>query len=907
MPVSAKFIADFTSFNQAVEKAELKLRTFQSGTAGVEKALSRMADSFTGRKLIQDATLAAEAIERIGGTSKLTRDELARVSSLASQASDKLRAMGQDVPPKIQQLAAATKNVNTETSALGRAFDLIGPKIAAAFSVGAVVAFAKEIGAFAGKMNDLSAETGIGVERLQALNYVAAGAGLTIENVTDGIAQLSKRVAGGDQSAVAALEKLNISVYELQRLSPDDAFVEIGEAVAGIENPMERTRIAMELFGKSGSRMLRIMTDDLGEMVEQAEKSGAVISKELIEKADAFDDAWTQAILRVKAGLVNLAGVVAAALSAAPKGSAPGAFANAKAGGGFDETALQKVNRELEEQLKLLRQIKAPGLSIASPEQVRATEAEIAALQTRTDWILKNIKATDEQRKKERELIAATNEASFALRKMASTASTTFMPAIRDSAEEIATLRTVIAGAGQETRTFNLMMEATARPVRIFNQHISQTIEPTDRFGDTLKSLSASFERLANISRGGFGGLAQFLGITVQSMDMARDSTEGLEDGFAELTHEGGSTSKGLSQIATSLTGMIAAMDQATRSTSRLQNTLGGAATGAAIGAAFGGVGAGVGAAIGALVGVMRKAGQSAQQVREEAILAAGGFDRLAKAARAAGIDIVKLLYGASVQSGQFQRNLEYILALLKEQEADTERLKSAMDRYGISIEQAGDAWRQAQLDEQAKELIEDWRVLVASGIDLTLVNEKMADAINEYLQLAIRTGTEVPAAMRPILQRLIEQGLLTDESGNAITDLEQAGVHFAETMTQGFDRVIAKLQELIDKLQEAGDTIGDLPSVPSAPGGGGGGNGAGGPSDAPSFARGTGGRYLNFGAGTWAKLHGHERVMTVGEGAAEAGNQSALISEVAALRMELRRSDQRWAAVLGPFIQGAA
>jgi hypothetical protein len=43
-------------------------------------------------------------------------------------------------------------------------------------------------------------------------------------------------------------------------------------------------------------------------------------------------------------------------------------------------------------------------------------------------------------------------------------------------------------------------------------------------------------------------------------------------------------------------------------------------------------------------------------------------------------------------------------------------------------------------------------------------------------------------------------------------------------------------------------------------------------PSAVPGFASGTGGKYLNFGSGTLAMLHGRERVSVPGEGGGGGG-----------------------------------
>jgi hypothetical protein len=57
--------------------------------------------------------------------------------------------------------------------------------------------------------------------------------------------------------------------------------------------------------------------------------------------------------------------------------------------------------------------------------------------------------------------------------------------------------------------------------------------------------------------------------------------------------------------------------------------------------------------------------------------------------------------------------------------------------------------------------------------------------------------GQEVPAAMKPMLDAMVQQGLLTDAAGNKITSLEDAGVSFAMTMSEGFNRLIAEVEKL--------------------------------------------------------------------------------------------------------------
>jgi hypothetical protein len=117
--LTANFEADFSKFNDAVQQAVVELDGFEKGAAKAEAALDRMASRFSGEKVIQDATLMAEAIERLGGVSTLTEAELARVGKTANEAVDKMTALGLDVPKNLQSLADATRGASQETESLG--------------------------------------------------------------------------------------------------------------------------------------------------------------------------------------------------------------------------------------------------------------------------------------------------------------------------------------------------------------------------------------------------------------------------------------------------------------------------------------------------------------------------------------------------------------------------------------------------------------------------------------------------------------------------------------------------------------------------------------------------------------------------------------------------------------------
>lgn len=155
---------------------------------------------------------------------------------------------------------------------------------------------------------------------------------------------------------------------------------------------------------------------------------------------------------------------------------------------------------------------------------------------------------------------------------------------------------------------------------------------------------------------------------------------------------------------------------------------------------------------------------------------------------------------------------IDQVNAVLNEGKKDQADLDAATKKYKFSIEELGPAMQRQQLSQQAAGLENDFRLLVGSGMAVKTVLEHMSDSINAFLHDAQKTGSEVPAEMKPILEKMIEMGTLTDANGNKITDLGSSGITFSETMTQGFSRIVDKLTELINKIA---DTTGALNGIP--------------------------------------------------------------------------------------------
>lgn len=305
MAINAKFQADFSSFLQAIDKAELALVDFGKGAGKVESSLNRMVDNFSGRKLIQEASLMTIAVEKAGGVAKLTAQEIERVGSKANDAADKLKRLGYEVPAGLQKLANETKNAAAASADLGvssasLAKELIS--VAAGFiSIGKAVSVLTDVVAFASHLDDLSKSSNLSTDALQELGFAGRRVGLDLDSIAGLVDQLAKRVGTNQAGAVGAIQSLGLSLSDLKSQSPDQLFTSVATAVGRIENPIQQAAIGSELFGKQFSAALRLVNDGLPQTRAEAQRLGIVIDSELIKKTDEFGDHVGDLTLKWKA------------------------------------------------------------------------------------------------------------------------------------------------------------------------------------------------------------------------------------------------------------------------------------------------------------------------------------------------------------------------------------------------------------------------------------------------------------------------------------------------------------------------------------------------------------------------------------------------------------------------------
>jgi len=110
---------------------------------------------------------------------------------------------------------------------------------------------------------DLNAQTGVAIDKLMELQLAFDLNGMKAEQVQPVLAKLQKSIseaASGSVDAAAKFAQMGLNISELQGLTADEQLAKVGQAISKIENPAQRSAMAMEIFGKQGAKLLAVFS-----------------------------------------------------------------------------------------------------------------------------------------------------------------------------------------------------------------------------------------------------------------------------------------------------------------------------------------------------------------------------------------------------------------------------------------------------------------------------------------------------------------------------------------------------------------------------------------------------------------------------------------------------------------------
>lgn len=187
------------------------------------------------------------------------------------------------------------------TSIVGSVTALVNPFTLAAAAItgfasaaSAVVSGLRSLEAETEKLQNAATKLGVSFAFIQTLQQAAEMSGVSFESVNGAMSRLLKTLAGADEEskqATAALNRLGISIDELNGKSTEDQVRLLGERLKNIEDPAKRAAAAMALFGKSGADILPFF-DNLGIAEQTLNRFNARLSDLDVTRVLALGDSF---------------------------------------------------------------------------------------------------------------------------------------------------------------------------------------------------------------------------------------------------------------------------------------------------------------------------------------------------------------------------------------------------------------------------------------------------------------------------------------------------------------------------------------------------------------------------------------------------------------------------------------
>ena len=125
---------------------------------------------------------------------------------------------------------------------------------------------------FAQEIDELaktSRRLGLTVNELQSLQFAAEQTGVSAESLRTSLDRFNRNIsetAIGTGIAKRSFEDLGVSVKDSEGVlrNTDDILTDVADALKGVESPADRTRIAMDLFGRSGAALVNTLAEGKG-------------------------------------------------------------------------------------------------------------------------------------------------------------------------------------------------------------------------------------------------------------------------------------------------------------------------------------------------------------------------------------------------------------------------------------------------------------------------------------------------------------------------------------------------------------------------------------------------------------------------------------------------------------------
>lgn len=166
------------------------------------------------------------------------------------------------------------------------------------------------------ELDKMRQRTGFSVEALSELRHAADQSGSSIEDLEAGIRKMQRELGKAgpvSEELSTALSALGLSASQIQAMSPEQQFDAIATAIGKVSDPTKRAGLAMQFFGKSGTKLLP-MIEDMAALRAEAREMGFVMGGQGAANAVKLGDQLSNLWKTVKFGAIAIGETLAPAM-----------------------------------------------------------------------------------------------------------------------------------------------------------------------------------------------------------------------------------------------------------------------------------------------------------------------------------------------------------------------------------------------------------------------------------------------------------------------------------------------------------------------------------------------------------------------------------------------------------------
>ena len=285
-----KTLKETTKTVLALESADMKAERALKETTKAREAATKATEK-------GEVALAAE-IKRIK-EEKVALDKSKKALDAAKKATQQKAKADLLAKKALLEYIKGIQSFSTRIVSTAKQLTVAAAAITAA--AGGVVAFVHNIAKGGEDVTLASQRIGANVKEFQRLKFAASEVGVKMDLFSRSIRNINRNMTdasnGGGRAFMEGLDRLGLSLSELEGISVEERFGLIADALGKVENKALRTRLVMNMLGEeAGPRMTPLLlkgSKGIKEAGDRAEEMGVVMEETALTMSMGFTTAMS--------------------------------------------------------------------------------------------------------------------------------------------------------------------------------------------------------------------------------------------------------------------------------------------------------------------------------------------------------------------------------------------------------------------------------------------------------------------------------------------------------------------------------------------------------------------------------------------------------------------------------------